>query len=93
MDAIRWLKLSWDEVDENTIRNCFQKCEDVTSDPGDIQMEVDSVDSDEDVEEAKAVTGHEYQQICNAQLILNSVKRSFGKGRKPKNKSAITMII
>ena len=26
LDAIRWLKLSWDEVNENTIRNCFQKC-------------------------------------------------------------------
>ena len=25
LDAIRWLKLSWDEVNENTIRNCFQK--------------------------------------------------------------------
>ena len=26
LDAIRWLKLSWDEVNENAIRNCFQKC-------------------------------------------------------------------
>ena len=25
MDGIRWLKASWDEVNENTIRNCFQK--------------------------------------------------------------------
>ena len=23
LDAIRWLKLSWGEVNENTIRNCF----------------------------------------------------------------------
>ena len=27
LDAIRWLRLSWDEVNENAIRNCFQKCE------------------------------------------------------------------
>ena len=25
MDVIRWLKASWDELNENTIRNCFQK--------------------------------------------------------------------
>ena len=25
LDGIRWLKASWDEVNENTIRNCFQK--------------------------------------------------------------------
>ena len=26
LDAIKWLKASWDEVNESAIRNCFKKC-------------------------------------------------------------------
>ena len=26
LDAIRWLKASWDEINENTIHNCVQEC-------------------------------------------------------------------
>ena len=26
LDAIRWLKAFWDEVNESAIRNCFKKC-------------------------------------------------------------------
>ena len=26
LDAIRWFKASWDEVNKNTVSNCFQKC-------------------------------------------------------------------
>ena len=26
LDAIRWLRASWDEASESTIHNCFRKC-------------------------------------------------------------------
>ena len=49
LDAIYWVKNSWDEVESSTIVKCFAKCGFKFSDSENVDSEVETPDIDEDI--------------------------------------------
>ena len=49
LDAIYWLKSSWDEVESSTIERCFQKCGFKLSDNEDVELSDETSDINEDI--------------------------------------------